>query len=223
MEPAWGASQRRALGEALSRALWGAAHKKKGLWSVGTKSTLDLGGPKGREKGSPHWYHLLSSSDDGNSGDDNDRVEILMVDDDETNIDLMDEDVTPNAVASPSNLDVVMLTSLPKPSPESQCRMKYLDTRVNARRTAEEDRAVYHQKCLQQWHEQGDQNSQRLVQCPTCKHGAKPVHLAWVAPGSAETAVRQEKKASKSTRRGAQSETNVYKGSMNNGNTASGI
>ncbi|KAJ7823355.1 hypothetical protein B0H13DRAFT_2445856 [Mycena leptocephala] len=309
MEAAWGASQRCALGEALSRALWGAVHKKKGLQSVGTKSTLDLGGPKGREKGrmrrgkegwkertsrddgggrekgsdvafSPHQYHFLSSflsddpkndgpapstfltptqysSDDRDSGDDSNSVEILT-------------DVTPNSVDSPSNLDVVMLTSLAKPSPESWRRMKYLDwyklikppfqvnveheerpglqtvigyfkaapcmegnptqvqvdlfrrvsldTRVNARWTAEEDcaicfinspppeilllcpcrRKVYHQ----QWHEQGDQNSQRLVQCPTCKHGAKPVHLAWVAPGSAETATCQEKKSKQKHKKG---------------------
>jgi hypothetical protein len=54
-------------------------------------------------------------------------VDILMLDDDETIINLMDEDVTPNAVASPSNLDVVMLTSPAKLSPESLHRMKYLD------------------------------------------------------------------------------------------------
>ncbi|KAJ7243426.1 hypothetical protein B0H12DRAFT_1074016 [Mycena haematopus] len=48
--------------------------------------------------------------------------------------------------------------------------------------------------CIKEWHEKEDAAFQKLVQCPQCKEGAKPVHLAWATPTAAELAAKKAKK-----------------------------
>jgi hypothetical protein len=68
------------------------------------------------------------------------------------------------------------------------------------------------QNCIQGWHEQDDVAVQNLIRCesflpypvaifldashagPTCKQGAKPLHLAWVTPSPAEAAAKKQKR-----------------------------
>ncbi|KAJ6593739.1 hypothetical protein B0H19DRAFT_1246475 [Mycena capillaripes] len=45
---------------------------------------------------------------------------------------------------------------------------------------------LFHQSCIQQWHQKKDKKCQGLLTCPKCRSSAKPVHLAWVAPTEAE-------------------------------------
>jgi len=212
------------------------------------------------------------SSGDDSSGDDSDgdgdEVQIRDVGDNEDNIEILDVDaITAESVAmaGPSNLDVVLLSSPAKPSKDSQMRVKYLDryslvkppfqenvghekrskmvigyfeapprvgddstaekiaifrrvardTRVNPNWATEEvcpvclnkspppkillscscRHTLFHQNCIQQWHQKEDKECQRLLTCPTCRSGAKPVHLAWVAPSRTETSARKERKS----------------------------
>ncbi|KAJ7262691.1 hypothetical protein B0H12DRAFT_1069148 [Mycena haematopus] len=53
---------------------------------------------------------------------------------------------------------------------------------------------VFHIHCIKEWHEKEDAAFQKLVQCPQCKEGAKPVHLAWATPTAAELAAKKAKK-----------------------------
>ncbi|KAJ7779289.1 hypothetical protein B0H14DRAFT_2631320 [Mycena olivaceomarginata] len=96
------------------------------------------------------------------------------------------------------------------------------DTRRNPNWAAEEDCSVcltglnpqivlscacrtrlFHINCIRGWHEQDDAAVQNLIRSifldashagPTCKQGAKPLHLAWVTPSAAEAAAKKQKR-----------------------------
>ncbi|KAJ7785607.1 hypothetical protein B0H14DRAFT_3506669 [Mycena olivaceomarginata] len=92
-------------------------------------------------------------------------------------------------------------------------RRVFEDTRRNPNWAAEEDCSVcltglnpqivlscacrtrlFHINCIRGWHEQDDAAVQNLIQCPTCKQGAKSLHLAWVTPSAAEAAAKKQKR-----------------------------
>ncbi|KAJ7894500.1 hypothetical protein B0H14DRAFT_2559275 [Mycena olivaceomarginata] len=101
-------------------------------------------------------------------------------------------------------------------------RRVFEDTRRNPNWAAEEDCSVcltasapqivlscacrtrlFHINCIQGWHEQDDAAVQNLIRSifldasqagPTCKQGAKPLHLAWVTPSAAEAAAKKQKR-----------------------------
>ncbi|KAJ6593001.1 hypothetical protein B0H19DRAFT_1245804 [Mycena capillaripes] len=56
---------------------------------------------------------------------------------------------------------------------------------------------LFYLSCVRDWHEKEDPACQNLVQCPTCKQGTKPVHLAWVAPSPEKIEARKITKAKK--------------------------
>ncbi|KAJ7822801.1 hypothetical protein B0H14DRAFT_2598248 [Mycena olivaceomarginata] len=53
---------------------------------------------------------------------------------------------------------------------------------------------LFHIKCVQEWHEKEDPNGQRLMNCPTCKAGAKPLNVGWVTLSATETATQKERR-----------------------------
>ncbi|KAJ7795854.1 hypothetical protein B0H14DRAFT_2620470 [Mycena olivaceomarginata] len=101
-------------------------------------------------------------------------------------------------------------------------RRVFEDTRRNPNWAAEEDCSVcltglnpqivlscacrtrlFHINCIRGWHEQDDAAVQNLIRSifldashagPTCKQGAKPLHLAWVTPSAAEAAAKKQKR-----------------------------
>ncbi|KAJ7838649.1 hypothetical protein B0H14DRAFT_2588482 [Mycena olivaceomarginata] len=101
-------------------------------------------------------------------------------------------------------------------------RRVFDDTRCNPNWAAEEDCSVcltgsnpqivlscacrtrlFHINCIRGWHKQDDAAIQNLIRSifldashagPTCKQGAKPLHLAWVTPSAAEAAAKKQKR-----------------------------
>ncbi|KAJ7827330.1 hypothetical protein B0H14DRAFT_3467120 [Mycena olivaceomarginata] len=61
---------------------------------------------------------------------------------------------------------------------------------------------LFHIKCVQEWHEKEDASWQRLMNCPTCKAGAKPLNVGWVTLSATETATQKERRKQRKKEKG---------------------